>query len=41
MNPRKILRDIREDVREFGFGKASEKVQALIKNMKGGGTDES
>lgn len=36
-----FLRDIREDVNEFEFGKASEKMQALIKRMEGGGTDES
>lgn len=36
-----LLRDIREDVDEFEFGKASGKVQALIESMEGGGTDES
>lgn len=36
-----LLRDIREDVDEFEFGKAAEKMQVLIKNMEGGGTDES
>lgn len=36
-----LLRGIREDVNEFEFGKASEKMQALIENMEGGGTDES
>ena len=36
-----LLRGIREDVNEFEFGKASEKVQALMDSMEGGGTDES
>lgn len=36
-----LLRNIKEDVEEFEFEKASEKVQALIDRMKGGGTDES
>lgn len=36
-----LLKNIREDVEEFEFGKASEKVQALIDSMEGGGTDES
>lgn len=36
-----LLRDIREDVDEFEFRKASEKVQALMESMEGGGTDES
>ena len=36
-----LLRNIREDVEDFEFGKASEKVQALIDGMKGGGIDES
>lgn len=37
----KLLRDIKVDVDEFEFGKASGKVQALIERMEGGGTDES
>lgn len=36
-----LLRDIREDIDDFEFGKASGKVQALIDSMEGGGTDES
>lgn len=36
-----LLHDISEDVDEFEFGKAAEKVQALIESMEGGGTDES
>ncbi len=36
-----LLQNIKEDVSEFDFGKAAEKVQALIDSMEGGGTDES
>ena len=36
-----LLRGIREDVDEFEFGKAAEKMQVLIQGMEGGGTDES
>lgn len=41
MSVGELLLNIREDVEDFEFGKASEKVQALIDSMKGGGTDES
>ena len=41
MSVGEILQNIREDVEEFEFGKASEKVQALMDSMEGGGTDES
>ena len=36
-----LLQNIREDVEEFEFGKASEKMRALIGGMEGGETDES
>lgn len=36
-----LLREIREDVEEFEFGKASEKVQTLLERMEGGGIDET
>ena len=41
MSVEELLQNIKEDVSEFEFGKASEKVQALIDSMEGGGTDES
>lgn len=36
-----LLRDIREDVEDFEFGKASEKLQALVDMVEGGGIHES
>ena len=38
---KELLQSVKDDVEEFEFGKASEKVQALIDNIEGGELDES